>query len=113
VTPKNGICKAPWVNRKAPIKSLILLTAGSLRGSSPQSAAKSRKAQCFQARKAPQSHNRKVHPFGGRPCVPPPVGLGRSPRCFGGTGKAEVQGATVQRVQASGIPYRTMSVGRL
>lgn len=113
MTPESGIRKAPGANRKAPTKPLILLTAGSLRGSSPQSAAKSRKAQCFQARKVQQSHNRKVHPYGGRPSVPPPVGLGRSPRCLGGTGKAEFQGETAQRAQTYGIPYRLMSAGWL
>jgi hypothetical protein len=96
VTAKNGIRKAPGANCKAPTNLLILFTAGSLRGSSLQSAAKSCKAQCFRARTVPQGHHRKVHPYGGRPSVPPPVGLGRSPRCFGGAGKAEVKAQTAR-----------------
>jgi hypothetical protein len=113
VTPESGIRKAPELNRKAPIKALILLTATSLRMPFSQSAAKSRKAQCFQARKVPQSQYRKVHPYGGRPSVPPPVGLGRSPWCFGGTNMAEFEGTTPQRAPADGIPYRPMSAGWL
>lgn len=104
--------KVPGAFRKAQAKSLISLVAMSRKALLPQSGAKSRKAQCFQARKVSQSHVRKVHPYGGRPSVPPPVGLGRSPRCFGGAGKAEVQGGTAQRVQRNGIPDRPISAGR-
>jgi len=96
-------------DRKARAKSLILLAAKSRKALLTQSPAKSRKAQCLRDCKVPQSHDRKVHPYGGRPSVPPPVGLGRSPRCFGGTGKAEFQAATAQRVQVSGIPYWPVS----
>ena len=109
-----NVCrKVPCASRKANAKPLILLIAKSRKVLSSRSAAKSRKAQCFQARKVPQCHNRKVHPYGGRPSVPPPVGLGRSPRCFGGTDKADFEGETAQRVQTDGIPYRPMSAGWL
>lgn len=94
--------KVPGADRKAQTKSLILFTAGSLRTSLPQSPAKSSKDQCLRACKAPQGSNRKVHPYGGRPSVPPPVGLRRSPRCFGVAGKAEFQGPTVQQGAGDG-----------
>lgn len=113
MTPESGIRKVPGLNRKAPIKSLILFTAGSLRCLSPQSPAKSRKAQCLQGCKAPQGYDRKVHPYGGGPGVPPPMGSGHPLRCFGDWGKAEFHGSTAQRAPTDGIPYRPMSAGWL
>jgi hypothetical protein len=109
VSPQMTYSKVPGDDRKAGTKSLILFTAGSLRASSLQSPAESRKAQRLRACKVPQGYDRKVHPYGGRPSVPPPVGLGLSPRCFGVAGKAEVQGSTAQRVQTNGIPHQPIS----
>jgi hypothetical protein len=113
VSARTSIRKVRDAYRKGPAKSLILLVAKSRKVTSPQSPAKPRKAQCFQACKAPQSSQRKVHPYGGRPCVPPPLGSGRPLWCFGGTGKAEFKGGPVRRVQATSIPYRSISAGRL
>jgi hypothetical protein len=127
MSAENDVRKVPRCDRKAPTKastlliakllillrdrSFISLTAKSLRMSFSQSPAKPRKAQCFHARKVPQSPHRKVHSYGGRPCVPPPLGLGRPLRCFGVASKAEVKGQTAQRVQMTGIPYRPISAG--
>lgn len=93
-----------------PLKSLgILMIAKLLQSSDRQSVAKLCKALSFQGCKALQSRIAKSHPYGGRPSVPPPVGLGRSPRCFGVAGKAEFEGGTAQRVAIGGIPYRSMT----
>jgi hypothetical protein len=100
-----NVCrKVPRQNRKVPAKSLILLTAKSLRGALPQSPAKSRKAQCFQARKAPQSYDRKVPPYGGRLGVPP-MGLSLSPSGFGGAGMAEIADQQTRSALRDDIPY--------
>lgn len=106
-----NVCrKVPRQNRKVPAKSLILLTAKSLRGALPQSPAKPRKAQCFQARKAPQSYDRKVPPYGGRLGVPPPVGLSLSPSGFGGASMAEIADQQTRSALRDDIPYRRLSV---
>ncbi|MGY3364178.1 hypothetical protein ACVWZL_001303 [Bradyrhizobium sp. GM2.4] len=97
-----------------PLKSFsILRIAKLLQSSERQSVAKLCKALCFQGCKALQSRIAKSHPYGGRPSVPPPVGLGRSPRCFGVAGKADFEGGTAQRVPIDGIPYWSMSAERM
>lgn len=81
--------KVPGRNSKARAKPLILLAAKSLLALRLQSPAKPRKAQYFQGCKVQQGCHCKVHPYGGRPGVPPPVGSGPPPWCFGVAGKAD------------------------
>ena len=109
MTTANVCRKVPGQNRKAQTNSLILLAAMSLRGAFPQSPAKPRRVQCFQAGKAPQSYGRKVHPYGGQPGVPPPMGSGLPPRCFGVASKAEFNAQQARQSRIGDIPYRCVS----
>lgn len=111
--PHRSIAKSPGHFARPglnPLNSLKIVSfATTLQNTLRQSTAKLCKALCFQGCKALQSRIAKSHPYGGRPSVPPPVGLGRSPRCFGVAGKADFEGGTAERVAIDGIPYRSMS----
>lgn len=120
MTEGNGACnvRAKSSNVRAAssndvYKSLISLPAAISLYVALRRPAMSSKMQCFKRCSVQQHPSRNMHPYGGRAGETPPGGSGLSPRGFGVAGKAELKARQAGPSRMAGIPYRSMSAGRL